>query len=678
MQRPTFASIVSSRRRRKFSAATLGILALFGAPLAVRAQLTWGVNGTGGSGTWNTNTANWSNGTSNVTWDGTTAVFAGTTAGTVSATPFLPVQGMTFNVAGYTISSGFFIAPGDLTVTTNADATMNSTCESNASGGTFIKNGVGTLSYTGTNFFGKVQLNAGNYVATTTAGSFFSSFNLANAAGVALTFGGSSAAGDLAGLNGGGTVGGVVQPGTQGGTINVTNFGGGSFGGVLQNSASTQLGYTQFGGTTAQTLTGVNTYTGTTTLTAGALTFAGAGSAASTSLVSLNSGATLTLDNSGTAVGNRLSDTAPVQMLGANISLVGNASTTVTETLGSLQFSGANTLNSALSGSAATKLSFAGITRNPGATVNVKGTGGVTWGGIANGSNGIIAPYVTAGNEWAVVGSDGTVQPLANYATNPATAGSADHVKITAANTTLPAAATTTWNTLNLQNAATPTQTVDIGAGHTLALAGGGLLSSGSGPAALTNGSLAAAGELIVTDRNALSISSAITETAAGTAFTKSGEGTLTLTGSNTYTGTTYITQGVLAVSRRRQSRWWHGHLLRRRHLAGERQLHDRQEPDMHHSAGRQHQHQRFQRDRVRHQRSHAAVRCRYVDFDHRGDGLHVHLRHRSARAAQRLQRHQHDLGRHSSGRRDADAVDPQRQRHPGRGRLGRAVADPK
>ena len=546
MPRPVFASILSPYRRRQVCAAALGGLTIFVAPLAARAQLTWGVNGAGGTGNWDTTTVDWYNGTSNVPWNSTTAVFAGT-AGTVNAANGLSVQGMTFNVAGYTVSNGYLTASGDMNVTTNADATINTLCESNAIGGTFIKNGSGTLNYTGTNFFDKVQLNAGAYVAATSSASFFSSFTLANAAGVGLTFGGASTFTDIDGLNGGGATGGVVQPGTQSGTVNVTNFGGGSFAGVLQNSASTKLSYEQFGGTTAQTLTGVNTYTGVTAISAGALTFAGTGSALGTPQVSVGYGSTLTLDNSGTAVGDRLPDSAPVQLSGGKISLVGNAATAVTENLGVLTFSGANSLASTLSGTAATKLSFAGITRTAGATLNVTGTGGVTWGGIANGANGILAPYVTAGNEWAVAGSDGTVQPLANYATNPATAGSADHVKITAASTSL--SSTATWNTLNLQNAATSTQTVDLGAGHTLTLAGAGLLASGSGPVAITNGTLAAAGELVVTNHNALTINSVVAETATGTAFTKSGEGTLTLTGANTYTGTTYITQGTLAVS---------------------------------------------------------------------------------------------------------------------------------
>lgn len=47
-------------------------------------QLAWGVSGAGGSGTWDTTTTNWFDGTNYVPWtNGDAAVFGGT-AGTVS------------------------------------------------------------------------------------------------------------------------------------------------------------------------------------------------------------------------------------------------------------------------------------------------------------------------------------------------------------------------------------------------------------------------------------------------------------------------------------------------------------------------------------------------------------------------------------------------------------------
>ncbi len=530
---------------REFLATAL-VLAAFCFGERAQAQLNWGVNGAGGSGNWDGAAANWYNGTANVPWDGTAAVF-GSTPGAVSAVAFLPVQAMVFNVAGYSINNGFFTAPADLTVTANAAATINSVCASNSIGGTFIKNGAGTLTYASTNFFDNVRIDAGEYVATTLSASFFSTFTLANAAGVTLSLGGSSTS--LDGLNGGGAAGGVVRPAsTQSGVVSVTNFGGGSFGGILQDNGSARLGFVQFAGG-AQILTGANTYTGPTSVTSGTRTLAGGGSALGTSAISVSSNASLVLDNSASVVGDRVADSLAISVAGGEVSLIGNASAAVSETLGTLQFSGGAAVNATQPGAAAARLNFAGVARTAGATLNVTGNGGVTLGGVVNGANGIIGPYVTAGNEWAAVGVDGRVRALTNYNPNPATAGAADHVKITAASTTLAPATTATWNTLNLQNAETSTHTLNLGAGGVLTLAGGGVLSSGAGAASIANGVLAAGGELVVVNNNALEISSNVGETAAGTALTKSGLGALTLTGANTYSGPTNITQGTLAVS---------------------------------------------------------------------------------------------------------------------------------
>jgi len=72
-----------------------------------KAQLTWGVSGTGGSGSWTATTANWWNGTTNQTWTiGDSATFAGT-SGTVSLGSYAPVvSAITFNTAGYVIANG--------------------------------------------------------------------------------------------------------------------------------------------------------------------------------------------------------------------------------------------------------------------------------------------------------------------------------------------------------------------------------------------------------------------------------------------------------------------------------------------------------------------------------------------------------------------------------------------
>jgi len=103
---------------------------------------------------------------------------------------------------------------------------------------------------------------------------------------------------------------------------------------------------------------------------------------------------------------------------------------------------------------------------------------------------------------------------------------------------------TTTINSLKLSAAAT----VTIDAGQTLTLSSGGLLVPGnaSGSPTITGGTLmgAAIADLIVHQNhaiNTLTIGSVIADNTAATALTKSGQGTLILTGNNTYTGPTYI-----------------------------------------------------------------------------------------------------------------------------------------
>jgi autotransporter-associated beta strand protein len=107
-----------SLKLTKFLALSLGIpLAGFSpinSPLAHAASLTWDAdatfnNGTfGGTGTWDTSTANWANGTVDAAWTNSlndTAVFAGT-AGTVTVGGSLNAGGLQFATTGYSLSGG--------------------------------------------------------------------------------------------------------------------------------------------------------------------------------------------------------------------------------------------------------------------------------------------------------------------------------------------------------------------------------------------------------------------------------------------------------------------------------------------------------------------------------------------------------------------------------------------
>jgi fibronectin-binding autotransporter adhesin len=160
--------------------------------------------------------------------------------------------------------------------------------------------------------------------------------------------------------------------------------------------------------------------------------------------------------------------------------------------------------------------------------------------------NGILGGFATIfENDWVVpvaTGGGSTAYAAYQTATTPSSWGTLSNVNLSAS--TSANVQTTTINSLKLSAAAT----VTIDAGQTLTLSSGGLLVPGnaSGSPTITGGTLmgAPAADLIVHQNhaiNTLTIGSVIADNTAATALTKSGQGTLILTGNNTYTGPTYV-----------------------------------------------------------------------------------------------------------------------------------------
>ncbi len=127
---------------------------------AIAVDLYWDADGntsavTGGTGTWDTTSSLWRNGSStgtlqaydNSSPSGVIAQFGGT-AGAVNVSGTLNVGGITFGVGGYTLNNGTLnLVPsgGTFTYTTNGGtSTINSTITS-AGGAQIIKTGAGTL-----------------------------------------------------------------------------------------------------------------------------------------------------------------------------------------------------------------------------------------------------------------------------------------------------------------------------------------------------------------------------------------------------------------------------------------------------------------------------------------------------------------------------------------------------
>ncbi|MES2595880.1 MAG: autotransporter-associated beta strand repeat-containing protein [Verrucomicrobiota bacterium] len=295
------------------------------------------------------------------------------------------------------------------------------------------------------------------------------------------------------------------------------------------------------GGTVA--LRGSNTFTGTTTVNAG----------------------TLQLNHS-TNNNTKISSTAGLILNGGSISLVGNPSavtvqavtgTTLGNSTAPLGGGARIAVTSGLDQNAT--LNLGTITRNTGATADFATTNTGT--GIAaittsNGNNAlnILGTYATFNRtDWAVNDGAGNIAALASgsYASG---FGAGLHTSL-AANTTLPSGGTTT-GTLRLTGAATVA--FNATTQGTFTLAGGGILvtpAAGATAIGATNrrGTLSSSTNELVIHQNstagALSIHSLIPDTVAGTSVIKSGDGNLILTGTNTYTGNTYINGGTVTVA---------------------------------------------------------------------------------------------------------------------------------
>ncbi len=191
------------------------------------------------------------------------------------------------------------------------------------------------------------------------------------------------------------------------------------------------------------------------------------------------------------------------------------------------------------------------FTRDAGATLNIQGTGTVNTSTISNNATGIIGPWATIGSgttiRYAMV--DGS-QNIVAYAGGTAAA--------TAANVT------DTTGLVNYDVAAVGT----FGAGasfHTLRYTGAagtitgdytanGILTAGTGTLTLNgNGRIGASGELVLfngdNSTNRYLTLSGNLNNGIGTTVTKGGDGIVTLSGSNTYTGVTTVSRGKLSIA---------------------------------------------------------------------------------------------------------------------------------
>ena len=392
----------------------------------------------------------------------------------------LDVTSSTLTAANITLNSN-----NSLSITNSGAGSITGVIA--GSGATLTKAGAGTLTLSGTNTYtGATTVSAGTLAISADA-------NLGTAPG-------SATAGQLA-LNGG-----TLQTtaaftlnsnrgislGTGGGTIN-TNTDSAStltYGGIIAGSN----GLTK-SGSGKLTLSGANTYSGSTTLTAGSLLIGNAGSGSVGSITNSSVGTGTLVFNGGTIS----SDSSTARTINNPITYTGNVSF------------GDGTNNGALTFAAAEAL---GDTNR---TLTANTTGGTTLSGIISGNSGV--GITKSGLGTLTLSENNTYSGITNFNQGILAISSESNLGATPASITA--------NSLNFSNG-----TLQLtGSNNSVSLNSNRGVTINSGTDGVFN----------ISSTNTLTIPGVIT--GAGTLY-KQGLGTLSLTGTNTYTGNTFITIG--------------------------------------------------------------------------------------------------------------------------------------
>ena len=185
--------------------------------------------------------------------------------------------------------------------------------------------------------------------------------------------------------------------GTNGGTISL--FAAATVSGVVSGSGGLTFGL----GGSVLTLTAANTYTGATTMNANStFTLNGNGSVTASSAYDLRS--TVNLDDSGTNVADRLSDTAPLTLRGVNLTLTGNTASAASETVGAATLAnGFDILTVTPNSTEPARLNLTSLTRQNNSTLYLRGAGLGSTAGAVN-----IATITATGVGSSLVGGGGT------------------------------------------------------------------------------------------------------------------------------------------------------------------------------------------------------------------------------------------------------------------------------
>ncbi|MFZ2277052.1 MAG: autotransporter-associated beta strand repeat-containing protein, partial [Prosthecobacter sp.] len=473
-------------------------------------------------------------------------------AGTIAMTSGASI---TTNLAGYYVFSGKLTGSGALAVSAGTQTLVLSGSTSNYTGATSVLGGTLIVSANAPSGSAGALGNATTAVLVGNTSGAVSARLLMDTAGVTIgrnimLQSGNTGTATVGGLNTTGTVTytGNITLGTasaaakgltlysaSGGTVQIN----GNLLRAVSATGSTDT-LTVTGGGTVALLSSGNTFTGGTTV----------------------SGGTLLLDHS---VSNnaKLSSTAALTLNGGSLSLSGSSTAASTQMVNGLTLGnsatplgGSGQINVTSGTDQNATLDLGAITRNTGATVDFSanntstGVASITT-TTANTASGILGGYATYKlDDWAVNDGAGNITALAagSYTTS---FGSGLATSLSGSTALASGGATT--NTLRFTsggaltfNATTP-GTLTLESGGILIASTAGATSIGS---STTRGTLTSStGEVIVNQQSSsgpLTIHSVI----SGSGLTVSGSGTVTLTATNTFTGSLVINNGAtVAVS---------------------------------------------------------------------------------------------------------------------------------
>jgi len=332
---------------------------------------------------------------------------------------------------------------------------------------------------------------------------------------------------------------------TDNGTVVLNRSNDSTYLGVISGSG----GVTKAANATANfVLGGLNTYSGVTVVNGNTLTLNGAG--ASAGGVVINSGGAVAgnlivdFGQNGAPVSNILAPTTPVTLNGGTLTINVPVASTASQSLGNVTVNGASSINPTLGGIASLTLSLGTITATPGGSLNINFPQGLTATTTSTGIGGILGGFATANSGINFVGVDGSGN------LTPFTSGQADTYGVGVNTDVISGGAGGSTNSLrfdiSIPDTVTFTGTNTIASGGILVTAdvgandnviSGGTLLSGLGVGFyVTQGNTA----------GGLNISSVLANNGGAAALTKAGAGTLTLSGLNTYSSGTFVTQGTL------------------------------------------------------------------------------------------------------------------------------------